>query len=112
MGKPQGYEDSDKYDGRGGEGNGPSFYLGGRGSRFLDVPKVTVKEYGNVVVDIWVDREGNVVKAQVKSKGTNVLDPDQKKMAVEAALLSRFVADPNAEIEQRGTITYTFVLLK
>lgn len=112
MGKPQGYKESDKSDGRGGEGNGPSYYLGGRGSKLLEVPNVEVREQGNVVVDIWVDRQGNVMRAQVKSKGTDVLDTQQRKMAVEAALNSKFEADPTAEVEQRGTITYTFILLK
>jgi TonB family protein len=112
MGKPQGYKESDKYDGRGGEGNGPSFYLGGRGSSYLEIPEMQVKERGTVVVDIWVNREGNVVKAQVKSKGTTVLDADQRQRAIQAARNSTFEADPQAEPEQRGTITYTFILLK
>jgi outer membrane biosynthesis protein TonB len=112
QGKPQGYKDSDEDDGRGGEGDGPSYYLGGRGSKLLEIPDVEVNEWGDVVVEIWVDRMGNVVKAQVKTKGTVVVDANQRKMAVEAALNSKFEEDPTAEVQQRGTITYTFILLK
>ena len=112
MGKPEGYKDSDKYDGRGGEGNGPSFYLGGRGDVYLETPTVKVNERGTVVVDIWVDQMGNVVRAQIKSKGTDVFDPEQRKMAVAAARNSTFEKDASAAAEQRGTITYTFILMK
>ncbi len=112
QGKPRGFKDSDKYDGRGGKGNGPSFYLGGRGSLYLDEPNTDFKEQGDVVVDIWVNRNGEVVKAQVKSKGTNILDAKLKQKAVDAAKNSKFESDPKAEELQRGTITYKFVLLK
>lgn len=110
MGKPQGYKDSDKYDGRGGEGNGPSVSLGGRGTKYIEKPSIKVTEVGDVVVDIWVDRQGQVVKAQINYKNTLVVDPDQRKIAVAAAKNSSFVADPNAPELQRGTITYTFII--
>lgn len=112
MGKPQGYKDSDKYDGRGGEGNGPSFYLGGRGGKYIETPSVKVTERGTVTVDIWVDRQGNVAKAQINYKGTDVIDAQQRKIAVDAALNSKFDEDPSAPEQQRGTISYTFILMK
>lgn len=112
MGKPQGAKDSDKYDGQGGKGDGISFSLGGRGSKYLDKPSADFKEQGTVVVDIWVNRQGDVTRAQVKSKGTTVLDPDLRKIAVEAAKNSTFTADPTAAELQRGSITYNFILMK
>jgi len=112
QGKPEGYKDSDKYEGRGGKGNGPGFSLGGRGSLYLDEPSSDFKEQGTVIVDIWVDRSGNVIKAQVKRKGSNILDTTLQEKAVEAAKNSKFEKDPQAEELQRGTITYKFVLLK
>lgn len=112
MGKPQGYKDSDKYDGRGGKGNGPSFYLGGRGGKYIETPSVKVTERGNVVVDIWVDRQGNVVKAQINYKGTDVIDAEQRRIAIDAARNSKFDEDPTAPEQQRGTISYTFILMK
>ncbi|PLX10497.1 MAG: hypothetical protein C0598_10235 [Marinilabiliales bacterium] len=112
QGKPKGFKDSNKYDGRGGKGNGPSFYLGGRGSLYLEEPSANFNEQGDVVVDIWVNREGKVIKAQVKAKGTSILDPTLKQKAVDAAFNSKFESDPKAEELQRGTITYKFVLGK
>ncbi len=109
QGKPQGFKDSDRYDGHGGKGNGPAFDLGGRGSKYLDKPPTKFNERGTVVVSIWVDREGNVKRAQVRAKGTTVLDPSVRQIAVDAALNSTFVKDANAVELQRGTITYTFV---
>ena len=112
MGRPQGYKDSDKYDGRGGEGNGVSFSLGGRGSKYLERPSAKFSEVGTVVVNIYVDRAGNVVKAQVNPRGTDIINQKQRQIAVAAAKNSTFTADPSAPETQRGTITYTFILMK
>lgn len=112
QGKPHGYKESDDYTGQGGSGNGISFSLGGRGSLFLDKPTARFKEQGTVVVGIWVDREGNVKKAQVSAKGTTVLDQNLRKIAVDAAYNSTFAKDNNAAELQRGTITYNFILMK
>lgn len=112
QGKPHGYKDSDKYDGKGGSGDGISFFLGGRGSLHLDKPSAKFNETGTVVVSIWVDQQGNVTKAQVNAKGTTVLDQNLRKIAVDAAYNSKFAEDPNAMESQRGTITYNFILMK
>lgn len=112
QGKPHGYKESDSYDGKGGSGNGISFFLGGRGSLHLEQPTAKFKEQGTVVVSIWVDRAGIVKKAQVSAKGTTVLDQTLRKIAVDAAYNSNFAEDPNAAEQQRGTITYNFILMK
>ena len=112
QGKPHGYKESDDYTGQGGKGNGVSFSLGGRGSLFLETPTAKFKEQGTVVVSIWVDRDGKVKTAQVSAKGTNILDPNLRKIAVDAANNSTFVKDNSAAELQRGTITYNFILMK
>jgi outer membrane biosynthesis protein TonB len=112
QGKPHGDKESEKYDGRGGKGNGPSFFLGGRGSVNLETPSTQVTEQGSVVVSIWVDREGQVKKAQVNPKGTTVLDARLRQIAVDAALNSTFTTDQSAAELQRGTITYNFIIMK
>ena len=112
QGKPHGYKESDDYTGQGGKGNGVSFNLGGRGYLFLEKPTAKFKEQGTVIVSIWVDKEGKVEKAQVRAKGTNILDENLKKIAVDAAYNSTFVKDNNAADLQRGTITYNFILMK
>ncbi len=112
QGKPHGYKESDDYTGQGGSGNGVAFNLGGRGSLFLEQPTAKFKEQGTVIVSIWVDKEGKVKKAQVSAKGTFIIDPNLKKIAVDAAYNSTFVKDNNAVELQRGTITYNFILMK
>jgi TonB family protein len=112
QGKPHGYKDSDRYDGQGGEGNGIAFSLGGRGSKYLEKPGAKFNETGTVVVSIWVDPNGKVIRARVNPKGTTVLDSDLRNIAVQAALNSTFAEDPTAPAQQRGTITYEFVLMK
>jgi TonB family protein len=112
QGKPHGYKESNRYKGTGGEGNGIAYSLGGRGSKYLEKPSVKVTETGNVVVSIWVNPEGKVIRAQVRQKGTTVLDRQLRELAVEAAMNSTFEKDPAAPPEQRGTITYQFILMK
>ena len=62
------------------------------------------------MVNIWVDRAGIVKKAQVSAKGTTIVDPKLKKIAVDAAYNSKFAQDNNASELQRGTITYNFIV--
>ncbi len=109
QGKPHGFENSNKYDGQGGKGNGPAYDLGGRGAKYLDRPPSSFPEAGTIVVTIWVDRSGKVVKAQIKEKGTTIIDSGLRRIALDAARNSTFVADPEAAQLQRGTITYNFI---
>ena len=110
QGNPHGLRDVKRYDGQGGKGNGPGYSLGGRGSKYLEQPKIDVNEQGNVVVDIWVDRKGNVKKAEINVKYTNIIDSKLRQTAVNAALKSTFAEDPTAAELQKGTITYTFII--
>jgi len=110
QGNPNGLKDVKRYEGQGGQGNGPSFSLGGRGAVKLAEPKATFREQGDVVVDIWVDRKGLVTRAEVNLRGTNILDANLRSLAVKAALNSRFTTDEAAANLQKGTITYTFII--
>ena len=98
-----------KYDGNGGKGNGVGYDLGGRGSKNLPKPPQDFPEEGHIVVNIWVDRAGNVVRTSI-AKGTDISNTDMQNKALDAAKKSKFVADQNAPEEQHGTITYTFVI--
>ena len=110
QGRPEGLRDVKRYDGQGGQGNGPAFSLGGRGAKYLEKPTEQFKEQGDVVVDIWVDRQGIVKRAAVSPKGTTIIDPDLRNIAVRAAYKSTFSEDPTAIDLQKGTITYTFII--
>ncbi len=92
-----------------GTGEGISYSLGGRGSLMLHKPSYDSKEQGKVVVTIKVDRKGNVTSAVAGAKGTNVSDLTLWQLAKDAAIKSKFVADPDAPDVQIGTITYNFI---
>lgn len=108
QGNPNGLAGVKKYDGQGGQGNGPGYDLGGRGATTLQRPPKDFPEEGHIVVEIWVDRQGNVVRTAI-GKGTDITNSEMRRTAQEAASRSKFYPDPNAAEEQKGTITYTFV---
>ena len=96
----------------GGNGNGniPSFSLAGRGSLTLPVPNYSSQAEGRVVVEITVDREGNVVKANPTIKGSTVQDDKLFEAAKNAAMKAKFNVKSDAPAYQVGTITYNFRL--
>lgn len=108
QGNPNGLAGVKKYDGQGGQGNGPGYDLGGRGATTLQRPPKEFPEEGHIVVEIWVDQQGNVVRTNI-GKGTDITNSEMRRTALEAAGRSKFAPDPNAPEEQKGTITYTFV---
>ena len=92
-----------------GPGNGISYSLNGRKPNNLTKPIYNSNETGKVVVTITVDKYGTVVKADAGAKGTTTTAQDLWKLAEDAALKSKFNANPNAAEEQKGTITYIFI---
>jgi len=117
QGKPNGDPNSGNYNGTGQGNSGISFNLAGRGKVYLNEPPYNSPEQGRVVVEIIVDRKGNVIRAVPGKRipdtniGTTVTDQALWKVAKEAALKSKFTADPNAVEEQKGYITYNFIRL-
>lgn len=76
----------------------------------LKLPKYNVQESGVVVVEIWVDNYGNVVKAVPGGEGTTVLDKSLWAAARSAAMETHFNMSADAPAMQEGTITYYFNL--
>ena len=109
QGNPNGTPDSGSYEGQGGSGGGTSYSLGGRGAKHLPSPGKNFSEEGRVVVDIYVDRDGNVKRAEI-GKGTTTTDTAMREMAKNAALAAKFSPDQNAAELQKGTITYNFII--
>lgn len=103
-------EQSKAFKHQGSKGNGISYSLGNRNANYLDKPSASFNEQGAVVVKIWVNPQGKVIRAMVSAKGTTVLDERLRNIALQAARNSSFVSDPSAPAEQIGTITYTFIL--
>lgn len=89
----------------------PSARLAGRsvmGS--LPLPDYEVSEQGRIVVDIQVDKNGNVVYANPGASGTSISSARLREAAKQAALKAKFsvASSENAPEIQKGTITYIF----
>lgn len=93
-----------------GGGNGINFNLAGRSFGSPPPPPDDKgKDDGKVVVEIRVDRNGNVISAAPGKKGSSITDPKVLDACKKAALKAKFNSDPNAPEIQTGTITYIFV---
>ena len=92
-----------------GSGDGISYNLGKRGSVSLHKPSYDSEEIGNVVVKIKVDKTGKVTDAVPGQQGSTTTNQTLWQLAKDAALKSKFEADPNAPDIQVGTITYKFI---
>lgn len=96
--------------GPGGDGGGISYNLGGRKSQKIPIPEYTQQVEGRVVVEISVDKLGNVISAKPGIKGSTTTNAYLLEKAKQAALRAKFNAKPDAPDEQRGTIVYNFLL--
>lgn len=79
-----------------------------RNSARLDVPAYKCYGGGKVVVNIVVDRNGDVATASI-DKTRSTADNCMTETALEAALNSRFNVEPSAPARHSGFIVYTFV---
>ncbi len=97
-------------DGGNGNGKGVSFSLAGR--KLFKAPKIndTSQETGKVVVDITVDKYGTVTNANPGARGSTTSSANLYRKAREAALQAKFNASPEGVEEQRGTITFVFIV--
>lgn len=84
------------------------YYLENRYHLRLPVPVYLAKGGGQVIVDIQVNRDGKVVRAEARASG-RLEDQALPQYAVSAAEQTIFNADPKAPANQKGTITYNFV---
>jgi len=101
----------DGFDGPGGPGGkGMSYSLAGR--KLFQAPKITdnSQETGKVVVDITVDKYGNVTNANPGGRGSTTSSANLYRKAKEAALKAKFNPSPEGVEEQRGTITFVFIV--
>lgn len=118
QGRPQGSPFGTDYSGEpglggpGAGGTGGNPQLGMSGRRIVYFPPIDdeSQKTGRVVVNIKVDRAGNVVFAKATQRGSTTTDAYLFRLAEEAALKTRINPDPAAAEEQFGTITYTFRL--
>lgn len=94
-----------------GPGEGIEYSLTGRSANFLPIPEYSTLATGRVVVQITVNREGQVIRASAGARGTTTTDRTLHRNAEEAARKARFDLKADAPEEQTGTITYNFIRL-
>jgi hypothetical protein len=84
------------------------YYLENRYHTSLPIPIYLAKGGGKIIIEIVVDRQGQVLQAN-PSLGQKVRDEQLIMYAQAAALKTLFNHDPNAPAKQKGTIHYNFV---
>ncbi|MCF8335075.1 MAG: TonB family protein [Bacteroidales bacterium] len=89
---------------------GIDFSLQGRNPESLPKPDYNYQVEGKVVVEITVDKYGNVTKAVSGVKGSTTLNDKLLNAAKKAALKAKFDRKSDAPAYQKGTITYFFRL--
>lgn len=94
----------------GGPGKGAGYSLKGRQMLKRPDPVYDSQEEGKVVVAIVVDQNGKVIKAEPGEPGSTTTSAILYAKARQAAMTARFNPSPEGIEEQRGTITFVFVL--
>jgi outer membrane biosynthesis protein TonB len=105
QGKPEGSTLTNNYDGTG-SGNGGN--LSGLGSRsFVNKPTVsyTGRLIGKIVVDIRVDKNGNIISATAGARGTTLSDGPLFKKCEDAVMRSSVSAGAD---NQQGQVVFVF----
>lgn len=111
QGAKTGSADSDNYSDLNSSGNnGIDYSLEGRNPESLPKPEYNYQIEGKVVVEITVDKYGNVTDANPGVKGSTTLEATLLAAAKKAALKAKFDRKPDAPAYQKGTITYYFRL--
>ena len=93
-----------------GSGKGISFSLSGR--KLIRTPQITdnSQETGKVVVDITVDKDGNVETAIAGGRGSTTTSAYLFRLAKEAAMKAKFNPSPEGADIQKGTISFVFLV--
>ena len=109
QGDESGDPNSSNYTG-GGTGNGVDFTLAGRSMVKVKKPNNPTQEDGKVVVEIVVDKNGKVIRATPGARGSTTTNALLYKISKEAALEARFNVKADAPAEQKGTMTFVYIL--
>ncbi len=92
------------------KGDGWSVDLAGRTIRKKPVINDKPSVGGKVVMDIWVDGEGKVLRTSQNTSKSTTLDQSLVAIAKRAVLESTFYPNPKATGEQKGSMTFIFTL--
>lgn len=87
---------------------GNSYNLAGRGMNSEPTFRGKPTKDGRVRLIIDVNRSGKVINAKVDPSGSNTTEKSLYDLAIKMAKTATFNNDPASQIQQRGTITFTF----
>ncbi len=90
--------------------DGISFSLDGRNPVSLPLPDYNYQVEGTVVVEVTVNRNGDVIAARAGVRGSTTQNINLMNAAKRAAERAKFNVRRDAPASQRGTITYHFRL--
>ncbi len=93
-----------------GPGNGVGFDLAGRNMKSLPRLEDQSQEQGKIVIDIIVDKNGNVLRAEGPARGSTITNAGLVRKSKEAAMKAKFSQSPQGVEEQKGSITFNFIL--
>lgn len=95
-----------------GRATGPGWDVDLAGRTIKKKPNIPPQENvsGRVVLDIWVNPEGKVVRVVRNMDRSTTMNETLFGIAKKAALESSFYPNPKALGDQKGTMTFTFVL--
>jgi outer membrane biosynthesis protein TonB len=112
QGDPSGDKNAKSHTGGGKGDSGLSYSLSGRSLRVAPPIDDRSQETGRVVVEITVDKYGNVTNATAPGRGSTTSNYDLVKKSKEAAFKAKFspCSTPTCAEEQKGTITFVFLV--
>ena len=90
-----------------GTGKGTSWGLAGRKLAGRSEKVQDCEEYGRVVIKVWVNRQGDVTKAE-RTQGSTSLEQCLLQPALETARSFKWQPDPNAPVTQIGFVVVDF----
>ncbi|MBP6513228.1 MAG: TonB family protein, partial [Bacteroidia bacterium] len=93
-----------------GDGAGIGFDLTGRNFRSLPRLEDRSQEQGRVVIEIIVDKSGNVLRADGPARGSTITNATLVRKSIDAAKKAKFSPSPQGVEEQKGSITFNFIL--
>ncbi|MBK7681077.1 MAG: TonB family protein [Bacteroidetes bacterium] len=93
-----------------GDGAGIGFDLTGRNFRSLPKLEDRSQEQGRVVIEIIVDKSGNVLRADGPARGSTITNATLVRKSIDAAKKAKFSPSPQGVEEQKGSITFNFIL--
>lgn len=94
-----------------GEGTvGAGYSLSGRSALDKPAPKNVTLKAGKIVIMIWVDQSGKVIRTKANYDLSTIVDSKLIAECEKAAMKTVWSENEDAEEEQKGSITYNFKL--